>query len=289
MTKCNSLRLSVLLSVLLTLLLTAGKADVVYAELVDGKLLIPSSIYLNTAQYDNLKSYEAYTQGQEVLKKEDPKSYALLESSSRRGCNQAKMLFANCMLPKDHPLKIDGLPTFVLEGKNLNDRERMQRYLKWMNSAAENGSSTAAKSLAELYREGKHVGKDSNYIFKYTKLAAQSNDPEYMYRLGVYYSQGIGCAKDSANAEKWMKQAAHSGSNQASAWLNERRERERKVTAQSYSHSEDTSYDNMVWISETGSKYHRYSSCGRMNPSRAHQMSQSQAEASGYSACKRCY
>ena len=151
--------------------------------LIDGKLFVPKSVYLHTVKHDYLKPYDAYTRGQVALNKEDPESYGLLESASRRGCNQAKMLFANCLLPKDHPLKNDGTPTFALEGKQLNNKERMQRYLKWMNSAAENGSSTAAKSLADLYRKGEHVGKDANCIFKYTKLAAQAKDPEYMALL----------------------------------------------------------------------------------------------------------
>lgn len=45
----------------------------------------------------------------------------------------------------------------------------------------------------------------------------------------------------------------------------------------------------MVWISETGSKYHRKNNCGRMNPSRATQMTLSEAQSRGYSACKKCY
>lgn len=47
--------------------------------------------------------------------------------------------------------------------------------------------------------------------------------------------------------------------------------------------------ENMVWISATGSKYHSYSSCGNMNPDNAYQMSQSEAEASGYGRCKKCH
>ena len=47
--------------------------------------------------------------------------------------------------------------------------------------------------------------------------------------------------------------------------------------------------EDMVWISATGSKYHSYSSCGNMNPDNAYQMSQSEAEASGYGRCKKCH
>ncbi|MCI8535520.1 MAG: hypothetical protein HFG68_08090 [Hungatella sp.] len=44
-----------------------------------------------------------------------------------------------------------------------------------------------------------------------------------------------------------------------------------------------------VWISATGSKYHRINNCGRMNPSKARSMSLDQAIQSGYDACSKCY
>lgn len=51
----------------------------------------------------------------------------------------------------------------------------------------------------------------------------------------------------------------------------------------------DTGNENMVWVSETGSKYHRINNCGRMNPDKAVQMSQADAEARGLEPCKKCY
>ena len=53
--------------------------------------------------------------------------------------------------------------------------------------------------------------------------------------------------------------------------------------------SESTSTSNMVWISETGEKYHNKPNCGRMNPDNAYQMSRSAAEAAGYDACSKCF
>ncbi len=44
-----------------------------------------------------------------------------------------------------------------------------------------------------------------------------------------------------------------------------------------------------VWISATGEKYHSIPNCGRMNPAKAYQMSQADAEASGYTACSKCF
>lgn len=44
-----------------------------------------------------------------------------------------------------------------------------------------------------------------------------------------------------------------------------------------------------VWISATGEKYHSIPNCGRMNPNKARQLSQADAEAAGYEACQKCY
>lgn len=44
---------------------------------------------------------------------------------------------------------------------------------------------------------------------------------------------------------------------------------------------------NMVWVTSSGKKYHKHSSCSNMkNPS---QMSESDARSRGYTACKKCY
>ena len=50
--------------------------------------------------------------------------------------------------------------------------------------------------------------------------------------------------------------------------------------------SEPVSSETMVWIPNSGSKYHRIPGCSNMqNPS---QVTKSQAESMGYTACKRC-
>lgn len=44
-----------------------------------------------------------------------------------------------------------------------------------------------------------------------------------------------------------------------------------------------------VWLSATGTKYHSINNCGRMNPNRARQVTLSQAQASGYGRCLKCW
>lgn len=46
---------------------------------------------------------------------------------------------------------------------------------------------------------------------------------------------------------------------------------------------------NMVWISETGSKYHSINNCGRMNPNKAYQMTEQEAINQGYGKCSKCW
>ncbi len=47
--------------------------------------------------------------------------------------------------------------------------------------------------------------------------------------------------------------------------------------------------EEQVWVSATGSKYHKIPDCGNMNPDKARQMTRSQAEAKGLEPCKKCY
>ena len=57
----------------------------------------------------------------------------------------------------------------------------------------------------------------------------------------------------------------------------------------SSSESSNDSVGGMVWLSETGSKYHSIPDCGNMNPNNARQVSRSSAEAMGYDACSKCW
>ena len=45
----------------------------------------------------------------------------------------------------------------------------------------------------------------------------------------------------------------------------------------------------MVWLSATGSKYHRINNCGNMNPANARQVTESDAISQGYGKCKKCW
>ncbi|MDO5296827.1 MAG: tetratricopeptide repeat protein [bacterium] len=188
-----------------------------------GEFFIPAEIYTKTKKYDSLKPYDAFTRGKQACEKGDPQGYALLESSARRGCNHAKIVLAQALLPAGHKLNTGKWDSFVFEGKTLSEADRLQRYLKWMSSAADNGSLTACQELRQVYKEGTYAPKDSAKVFHYTKAAAQLKDPDAMFDLGTRYAAGIGCQKDRAAAVKWMKQAAHAGNADAQQWIEDRR------------------------------------------------------------------
>lgn len=43
------------------------------------------------------------------------------------------------------------------------------------------------------------------------------------------------------------------------------------------------------WLSATGSKYYSINNCGRMNPSKAYQVTERAAIAQGYEKCQKCW
>lgn len=50
----------------------------------------------------------------------------------------------------------------------------------------------------------------------------------------------------------------------------------------------ETPIGTMVWLSETGSKYHSINNCGKMNPSKARQVTLESAQSQDISACSKC-
>ena len=47
--------------------------------------------------------------------------------------------------------------------------------------------------------------------------------------------------------------------------------------------------ENLVWLSETGSKYHSINNCGTMNPDNARQVTEAEAISQGKGKCKKCW
>ena len=50
-----------------------------------------------------------------------------------------------------------------------------------------------------------------------------------------------------------------------------------------------TTEGDHVWVSATGTKYHKTNHCGNMNPDTAKEETRAEAEAQGLEPCKKCY
>ncbi|MCR5661437.1 MAG: sel1 repeat family protein [bacterium] len=186
------------------------------------EIIIPQGVYSDNTTYDSIAPYTAYENGKKALSENNPNGYAMLASSAKRGCNQARMILAQIFMPADHELNSTHI-SIVPENGDLTLADRLEKYQQYMRQAADNNSTTAAKLLVILYSEGKYVPKNMELVFKYAKICALQKDPDGMFELGYLYSKGWGCQKDRAAAVKWMKNAAHAGSEEAKEWIEDRR------------------------------------------------------------------
>ena len=121
----------------------------------------------------------------------------------------------------------------------------------------------------------------------------------------IFKSSGQGvsteCAKGSylANDKESREEAERVAEEQrvaAEKAEQERREAEEARLAQEAeaarqaeeAEAQQNNVGEMVWITETGSKYHSRNNCGNTNPANARQIPLEEAQKS-YEACKRCY
>lgn len=75
-----------------------------------------------------------------------------------------------------------------------------------------------------------------------------------------------------------------------SSWLEDSVTTAQKPTAEPEPQPKpEQSSDTMVWLSATGSKYHSINNCGRMNPSKATQVTESEAISKGMEKCSKCW
>lgn len=110
-------------------------------------------------------------------------------------------------------------------------------------------------------------------------------------------------AKARAEAETRAKEEALARAQAEEALAKAKAEQERKeketktvsediykeVGTQNIPQTDTSRKEQMVWLSETGEKYHNKPDCGRMNPNKARQVTLSEAKKAGYGACSKCY
>jgi hypothetical protein len=74
-------------------------------------------------------------------------------------------------------------------------------------------------ALAEMYRQGQGVRRDSRQALAWYRKAADHENPGAEYRLGLAYQSGQGVAKNAREASRWLARAAAHGNGDAAASL----------------------------------------------------------------------
>lgn len=105
--------------------------------------------------------------------------------------------------------------------------------------------------------------------------------------INVEDKEAIALAEKEAEekAAEAQKQAEEEAAAQAAA---EQAEQERIAAETAAAQAAEQPQEQMVWISESGTKYHSKPNCGRMNPDKATQIPLSEAQ-KNYEPCSKCF
>ena len=105
--------------------------------------------------------------------------------------------------------------------------------------------------------------------------------------INVEDKEAIALAEKEAEekAAEAQKQAEEEATAQAAA---EQAEQERIAAETAAAQTAEQPQEQMVWISESGTKYHSKPNCGRMNPDKATQIPLSEAQ-KHYEPCSKCF
>ena len=75
--------------------------------------------------------------------------------------------------------------------------------------------------MGHMYFQGQGVPQDYANAVEWYRKAAEQNDAQALYNLGVMYVQGRGVPKDLAKALEWIRKAAAQGHEGAQKVLQE--------------------------------------------------------------------
>ena len=120
------------------------------------------------------------------------------------------VLFVECGTA-GQPVAKDPTPTFARDLEDGTMFLKSKDYARAASSfrkAAEQGNASAQSHLAQMYADGRGVGRRDykQAAFWFQKAAAQGNAGAQI-ELGSLYEEGKGVAKDNKQAEFWYKQA----------------------------------------------------------------------------------
>lgn len=89
----------------------------------------------------------------------------------------------------------------------------------WLEKAANQGNAPAQNGLSMLYLQGVGVAKDEAQALEWLKKSVQQGYPTAQYNLAMLYKNGRIIAKDESQAAAWLQQAAIQGDGQAQVEL----------------------------------------------------------------------
>src|SRR5262249_41680397 len=112
-----------------------------------------------------------------------------------------------------HPLAKARLARIYFSGSGVvEDKMEAERLSKGIFpdvlKAAENNDAMAQMIVGTMYADGLGVARDSEEAEKWLYKAADQKLPLAQANLGVMYEHGIGVPRDSAEAARWVRQAA---------------------------------------------------------------------------------
>lgn len=91
--------------------------------------------------------------------------------------------------------------------------------IHYYTKAAMGGNPEAMLAMCAWYLVGSdpYLPKDELEAFEWAKRAAMCDLPKAQFALGNFYDKGIGCIRNSAEAQDWYKKAAEQGDEKALA------------------------------------------------------------------------
>ncbi len=119
--------------------------------------------------------------------------------------------------------------------------------------------------------------------------AANGSTVVYTTNTGkCYHNDGCSSLSKSKN-QTTLEKAVGKGLTPCSKCKPPKLDSEASVSQTTTTKATVGSGDTLVWQSATGSCYHSKNNCGKMNPSKARQLTESEAKAKGLKKCSNCW
>ena len=96
---------------------------------------------------------------------------------------------------------------------------RYAEAVRWIEMAAQQNQVNAQYDLGLMYARGTGVAQNFSMATKWLKKAAEQGHDGAQYMLAVCYNEGLGVPKDLLKAVGWLKKSAAQGNQDAIADL----------------------------------------------------------------------